>query len=85
MNNSRGTASPVAMQMTSSVACMSREVPVTVCPSRMSMMPLMSGTPGMRNRTLVPMAMSGVYPGMRVREANMEAEKADTMKTMKWL
>src|SRR5699024_8828329 len=85
MNRSRGTARPVAMQMTSRVAWMRREVPVTVCPSRMSMMPVMSGTPGMRKSTLVPMAMFGVQPGMSVREANMEAAKADTMKTMKWL
>ena len=46
------------------------------------MTPLISGTPGIRNRTLVASAMSEVVSNINAVEAQSDAIKADTTKIM---
>ena len=50
----------------------------------MSITPLMSGTPGTRNSTLVAMAVSAVQSKRSADEAHSDATKAERMKMMKW-
>lgn len=68
------------MQTISISAEESRAMPLSTCPSTMSMTPLMSGTPGMRKRTLVPMATSDVVSKISAPEAYIEAVNDEAMK-----
>ena len=54
--------SPSAMQTIRISALTAREIPTSTCPSSRSKIELISGTPGIRNSTLVPRAVSGVVP-----------------------
>ena len=68
------------MQTMSISADVRRAMPFRMCPSTMSITPLMSGTPGMRNRTLVAMATSDVVSNVSATEAYIEATNAEAMK-----
>ena len=74
--------SPIAIQIISISALTSRAKPVSIYPSTISMTPLISGTPGIRNRTLVASAMSEVVSNINAVEAQSDAIKADTTKIM---
>ena len=74
----------MAMQMISSRALIRRLHPIRMCPSTMSITPLMSGTPGTRNRTLVASAVSAEQSNLRAAEAHSDAMKAEMMKIRKW-
>ena len=73
------------MQMMSSRALIRRLNPIRMCPSTMSMTPLMSGTPGTRKSGLVARAISAVQSKRSAAEAQSEAVKAAPMKIRKWL
>lgn len=75
-------ASPIAMQMIISMALIRRLHPVSTCPSMMSMMPLISGTPGTRNRGLVARAISEVHSQSNDDAAHIEAVKAVAITVM---
>ena len=72
--------SPMAMQIISIRADARRAMPFSTCPSTMSITPLMSGTPGMRKRTLVARATSEVVSNISATEAYIEAANDEAMK-----
>jgi hypothetical protein len=74
---------PIAIETISKNALINRDVPTSTWPSIISIIPLISGTPGMRYNTLVPIAISGVFPQLnrRVKEAVVEATKEETINT----
>ena len=71
----------MAMQAMSIMAAVRRDMPVSICPSIMSMKPFMRGTPGMRKSTLVAKATSEVVSRMSYSELMSEAAKAAAMNT----
>ena len=62
-NNRRLIESPMVMHTIDTVAVIRREMPASTCPSSTSITPFISGTPGMRNSTLDPMATWAVWVG----------------------
>lgn len=71
------------MQTISSRALIRRLQPIRICPSTMSITPLMSGTPGTRKSGLVAIATSAVQSKPNADEAQSEARKAERIKTRK--
>ena len=70
----------MAMQIISIRADARRAMPFSTCPSTMSITPLISGTPGMRKRTLVARATSEVVSNISATEAYIEAANDEAMK-----
>ena len=70
----------MAIHTTKSKASIRRAQPVRIYPSTISMTPLISGTPGIKYKTLVAKAISDVVLKIRAVEEHKDATKADTMK-----
>lgn len=59
---SRVNMKPIDIATIRVVALTILDIPVSTCPSKTSIIELMSGTPGIKNNTLVAIAVSGVVP-----------------------
>ena len=70
----------MAIHTISNKALAKRVIPVSVCPSTISITPLINGTPGIKYNTLVARAMPEVVLKNRAADENKEATKADTIK-----